>query len=590
VSPPAFVEWGAYTLAIAAVLGPGLVHASTELIGRSDDARYYTWLGWRMGQLIAHGHLVPLRIRDVIAPFGLDLRLVDGYLPSYVSGLFNLLVGPYLAYNATFVTGAALNIVGARSLARRLSRHRVVHVVTAVAFLSAAPIALNPQVGLLPLFWAFTVPVLIGDALDVVAQRQPVKPVRLTLLLIVAYLCSVYFLVFGGLAYVLIVGVAALRQRSRRIPITVAAASAVALIVLSPFIAARVRYDRAETKRGAQTELLADSELFSADTLSMLAQPTRSTVLFPRPTVINDSVARLVDPTHALESTIYPGVVLLAGFVLFVRVRDRRRIPILVAAAVMWVLTLGPSLKFGGHFVWEHGGHPVSWLPYRLLLAVPGLGYLRAPLRIGDVLAALFAAASAIALDRILSGRRAGGTTVAIAATVSAVLIATNLLLPLPSDTLGTTPASERALRDIADIARPGDTVLSVPADCNNAFESYQIFHHTPVVGCAGSFAATPWSKLVPLASSDALAKLRCDLSEYGRIPTSEHPSTKFGPRDVMQLRQVFGVRFVMVDRSLLGIGCPTVAATIPFLERYRSLGGDRRFEILDLSAPRTHA
>ena len=147
--------------------------------------------------------------------------------------------------------------MGARSLARRLSRHRVVHVVTAVAFLTAAPIALNPQVGLLPLFWAFTVPILIGDALDVVAERQRVKPVRLTLLLVVAYLCSVYFLVFGGLAYVLIVAAAALRQRNRRFPtmVAVAAAITIALIVLSPFIVATgpIRPHRNQTRCGHRT-------------------------------------------------------------------------------------------------------------------------------------------------------------------------------------------------------------------------------------------------------------------------------------------------------------------------------------------------
>ena len=82
-----------------------LLHARTQILGAGDDARYYTWLGWRIGQLIAHGHVVPFHVGDVIPPFGLDLRLLDGYLPSYVSGLFNLVVGPVLAFNLTFVTG-----------------------------------------------------------------------------------------------------------------------------------------------------------------------------------------------------------------------------------------------------------------------------------------------------------------------------------------------------------------------------------------------------------------------------------------------------------------------------------------------------
>ena len=51
-------------------------------------------------------------------------------------------------------------------------------------------------------------------------------------------------------------------------------------------------------------------------------------------------------------------------------------------------------------------------------------------------------------------------------------------------------------------LCRPGDTVMRVPADCDPAFETSQVFHHTAIVGCAGSFAADPWSKLVALTRS----------------------------------------------------------------------------------------
>ncbi len=111
-SLPAVAEIAVYAVAIALVVGPGLLHAGTRLVGHSEDGRYYAWLGWAMGRLIAHGHLFPLRISTAIAPFGFDLRLIDGYLPSYVSGLFNLVFGPYLSYNLTFVTGAVLNVLG----------------------------------------------------------------------------------------------------------------------------------------------------------------------------------------------------------------------------------------------------------------------------------------------------------------------------------------------------------------------------------------------------------------------------------------------------------------------------------------------
>ncbi len=574
-----------YVVAIVLVLGPGLLHAGTRLVGRSDDGRYYAWLGWAIGRLIAHGHVVPLRIPNVIAPFGLDLRLVDGYLPSYVSGCFNLAFGPFLSYNLTFVTGAVLNLLAARSLARRLSPRRLVHVIVAVAFVTAPPIALNVQVGLLPLFWAFTLPLLMGDAIDVAAARHQVRPARLAVLLVVAYLCSVYFVVFGGLAYGLIVGVAALRTRSRRIPVTAAIATAIALVVLTPFIVSRVRFDRSEKQRGADTQLVGDSNLFSADALSIVAQPRRSTVLLTRPGAVDKSLLRLVDPTNTLEWTIFPGLLLLVGGGLFLARRDALRIPLAVVGGVMFVFALGPSLKFGGDFLWEHAGKPVSWLPYRLVLAVPALGALRAPFRTGYVLVAVLVAATAVALHRLLVANPQRAVTIAI---VSAGLLATNLLLPLPTDTLGVSPAEKRALREVARVARKGDTLMSVPADCDPAFASLQTLHHAPVVGCAGSFAANPWRSELAYARSTAFTKLRCDRASYGRIATTDRGGPPFDPQDVMQLRHQFGVRFLVVDRKALGgIDCASVAAAFSTLSRYRSLGGDRDLEVLDLSSRR---
>src|SRR5204863_9164084 len=148
----------------------------------------------------------------------------------------------------------------------------------------------------------------------------------------------------------------------------------------------------------------------------------RSSVLLPRPAVVDRSLLRLIDPTHTLEWTIFPGFLLLAGGIVFLTRRDPRRLPLAVVGALAWMLALGPSLKFGGDFVWEHAGKPVSWLPYRLVLAVPALGALRAPFRTGYVLVAVLVAATAIALHRILSERPGHAMAIAVG---SAVLVAT---------------------------------------------------------------------------------------------------------------------------------------------------------------------
>ncbi|MDQ1379971.1 MAG: hypothetical protein QOJ71_690 [Actinomycetota bacterium] len=579
-------EWGVYTIAILLVVWPGVLHARTQIFGTGDDARYYTWLGWHVGRLIAHGHVIPFHMGDVIHPFGLDLRLLDGYLPTYVCGLFNLVAGPILAFNLTFVTGAVLNVVAARSLARRLTSIRVVHVIAAVAFLTAPPIALNVQLGLLPLFWAFSAPLLVADALDVVSGRRPVRPLRLAALLVLAYLCSVYFVVFGGLAYGLIVGTDAVRRRTGRVFGPTAIAVVVAVVVLLPFIVPRIQFDRNESAHGVDTELLSDSNFFSADAVSVIAQPTRSTFLLPRPTFVAKSIVRLPEVHYAIEATMFPGFLLLVGFAAFVFMRDRRRLSLLVSAAVLFLFGLGPSLKVAGNFVWKHGATPVSWLPYRLLLAVPGLGALRAPVRVEYVLVAVLVAATALALHRILT--RAPGR-MAVVAGGAGVLLAMNLLVPVPTTRFDVTAASEQALREIARQARPGDTVLSVPADCDPAFASLQVFHHTSVVGCAGSFAANPWSKLGLLTRSAAFDKLRCDRTAYGRIKTSPMTLSPFASSDIDALRREFGVRFVVVDRSKLGPACVPVEPALPVLQAHRSLGGDARFEVIDLAAPARH-
>ena len=142
--------------------------------------------------------------------------------------------------------------------------------------------------------------------------------------------------------------------------------------------------------------------------------------------------------------------------------------------------------------------------------------------------------------------------------------------------------------------ARTGDTVLSVPADCDPSFASLQVFHHTAVVGCAGSFAANPWSKLRVLTESAAFDKLRCDQTAYGRIATPSARGTPatpapFAAADIAALRRDFGVRFVVVDRSKLAPGCAAVVQALSVLQTYHSLGGDARFQVIDLAAPAAH-
>ncbi|MDQ1479761.1 MAG: hypothetical protein QOI44_622, partial [Actinomycetota bacterium] len=152
----------------------------------------------------------------------------------------------------------------------------------------------------------------------------------------------------------------------------------------------------------------------------------------------------------------------------------------------------------------------------------------------------------------------------------------------------GVSAVEKRALQAVAGLAGNGDTLMSVPADCDPAFVSLQALHHAPVVGCAGSFAANPWRSELGYVRSPAFTKLRCDRVSYGRIATTDRASAAFDTADVTQLRERFGVRFVVVDRAALGRDdCTAAADALSTLSRYRSLGGDRDLEVLDLSSLR---
>jgi hypothetical protein len=199
------------------------------------------------------------------------------------------------------------------------------------------------------------------------------------------------------------------------------------------------------------------------------------------------------------------------------------------------------------------------------------------------VLVSVLVAATAIALQRTVD---AAPRRLWLVGLVAGVLLATNLLVPLPTTDTTTTPASRAALHRIATTARAGDSVLGVPADCDPSFVSLQMFHHAPVVGCAGSFAANPWSKLRTIANDPVVAKLRCDRATYGRLATDDTNPGPLTTADLEALRRRLAVRFLVVDRSKLAAGCDAVRASVPLLEQFRSLGGDDRYEVIDLDQP----
>ena len=577
-----FLEWGVYLVVALVMMWPATFRLTEEFVGWRD-ANYYMWLSWRLGELIQSWDIFSLRLPDIVYPVGVDLKLIDGLLPSLLGGIFNLFASPILAFNLTLVAGTLLNLWGGSTLARSMGATRAVAIIVAIAFATAPALALRMTVHQ-PMYFAFTVPLLLAEAIRALRNEESVSPIRLVLLLFAAYLCSIYFFVFGILAFliVLIVGTVG-KPAFKKVFARVGVAFLLTGIVMSPFIVARLSRDRAETEQGGQPVLLKDSYRAAGDALSVIAQPEGSTIDLPGASRLRDNFRD--DNVH--ESTLFPGFLLLLGLVGLVVWRTRLSLGLGLSAVALWILSLGPSLKVDGSFpVTGDGGAPAPWLPYSLLLKFPGLGSLRSANRISFTLVTVLTACVAYSLVHLFRSTSTSARRAVVMA-LCGLLLVTNLILPLPTSDLSVTTSTESALRAIDERSTPGDSVLLVPSDCvgeSTWAVKLQIFHRTPWVGCQTSASALPWySGLDSYAESAELASLRCKQKVIGRRTTSFTGEETFDQGDVGPLFQQLGVRFYVVAKDLLERpGCRRRDEVVDVLRGMEVLGEDDEWIVVD--------
>lgn len=585
---------------VALVLWPVTVHPGDRLAG-TLDAPYHAWLGWRIGDLWRHGSLLNVTIPDAFAPVGFDLRLVDGLLPAWVTALWNLVTGGslVLSYNLALATGVGLNLWAGRRLAQTLTSRRWVCFAAGVAFATAPALAGSMQAHL-AFVYAFTLPLLLRQAILVARGEGPVAWERIAALFVLAYLCSAYHLVFGALAFVLVVVTwPDSAVWSKAVMARLGLAAAVAGLLLSPFVIARVGYERDERAAGS-TDVVrsAESVAFSADLLGAVTPPESLWADVPVPR------ADLGPQLYAPLRPAFVGYVLLAGAMLLTFTRCPARRPLLVTAGALWALSLGPALHIAGHLVGDDGaGDAPQWLPYRALFAVPGLGALRAPTRASYALAAVLTAALAVALDakldqraeRLTAGRgggliRRGEPAVA---GIIVVLLGLSITSPLPTSDLGISSATQTGLEELARRSPDGsDGILIVPWGCrldDPRIVALQSIHRRPNVGCNPPPTATRWfSGLAPWAGSAELAALRCDPGHIDRRPVPFDPSVRLGgAAGVSRLRKDLGVRYVVIDAGQLpAAGCDSVRDAVATLARYETVSNDGTWTIVDLDRP----
>jgi len=586
-------EWALYVMVALLLMWPVPLHFGSSVAG-NGDVHYYLWLTWAVGQMIRHGHLA-LHIPNVIWPFGSDVRLLDGQVPTLIGGLWQAVVGsPYVAFNLALMTGTLLNIWAGRRLGKLFTDRRAVWIITALAFATAPAIATRMRAHF-TLYFAFAVALLVEEAVKVARGDRPVKPVRLGLLLFLAYLCSIYYLVFGAMAFFLIVALSGRTQVSSfpKAVARMAAGAALALVLLLPFLLPRLQLERTNREHGANTVLLRNTFLSEPDVLSIVTQPKHAWLQLPGQAFLR----RNFRDQGGAETDAFPGYLLLLGGIgglALLRLPLRRSL--LATTLILWMFALGTSPKLDGKFAFvTASGQPVAYMPYAALMHLPGMGSLRTPVRVSFTIAAVLAVPFALSLEWLFARAKEAWQRWAVGG-VAVALLVTNLLLPIGVTRLFGSPGVHRGLEAVAARARPGDTMLTVPTDCRSDkllwSVDLQILHRTPLVGCQASLAAIPWQEALDVyGGSAALASLRCAPGFLGPFTVPFTRQDAFRRADLGQLRKQLGVRFILVARwALRAPACGWLAPAVAKLQRFDVLGADKDWMVIDTRPRRGNA
>jgi hypothetical protein len=596
-------------IAVALVLiWPATFQLGRVIVGYGDSP-YYLWLGWKVADLIHHGQF-PLVIPDITWPYGANLLASDGYLSTLVIGLWNLVASPILAFNLAVITAILANCYAARHLARQLSSHRAIWIVTAIVF-ATAPCITRPILSQYNLVFLFPVALLAAEAVAVAFRAEPIRWLRLALLGFVAYLCSIYVLIFAAIAFLTIIVFGGVLARPRWwIPAAqLAAAALTTAVLMSPFIATHLRLEADERAHGAprltQTN---DTYRDSSDVVSILGSPLYATIPFrPIYSVTGNHPSDLtVGPppyadglTLAVEPVLLPGYPMVLAFGLMLLLRHRLARAVAAAAAVCWLLSLGPTLQVLGEPLLRASPRspPVDWLPYALLGRLPGLGALRAPARaefaIAGVLCIAVALASAWLYGVIASlGSRPVRIGLGVAAgVVISALIATNLTIPNQTSTFPV--ASRTGASMAAAMAKapdgPADGLIDIPADCTGPSGTHQslllqYYYRRPTVGCQQDLASIPWYSGIELyIHSVGLAALRCNPRVLGARTLPYPRLIPLTEPMLDEMKSKLRVRYALVDKRELRTCSWLIDSAMPVIARHRLLVADGDWALYDL-------
>ena len=587
---------GATSIATALVVHHNVLgHFSSQTIGDQGDREWYVYISWKIGEAFRHG-TSPFHLTGLSAPFGYDVLRGDGFLPTFFGGFVNLFIGPTASYNLLLMVSTVLAVVAGLYLARRITPHRSVQLVTALA-IATAPVMFVRFQGHLSLCFAFPLTLVVAEAVEIGRRGGRVRVVRLVIWLLLGFGSSIYFLLIA----VGVLGVAVMLRCLSDVPErkAVLVRSVVALgvvgVLIAPIILQRIEFTNAELDGGSffDSTFATDGIAYNADVLAE-GLPTY-------PTLVN------LPGTHKFLRNIvgdsgegnfsFPGLLLITlGIGGLVALRTRGTMAVLISAGCLWVLTLGPVADvYGLGTVGLPGTDaPVQWLPFKLLGHLPMLSGLRAPGRLSLGLPPLLGVGLAFALHQCIVNSAAAGRLVSRRAGASMLAVAAVLVFNVP--TFRTSPpainsdAAATMLRSLKTLPGRVGRVAPVPS-CQGVLvgteSSLQIWHGLESVGCQGQYLALPFaSEMKAYRESPDLASLRCDPNILGYVQTGFPADHHTLSPDLADLRVGLGIRFLIINKGFLPT-CPGVEAAVQTLrDRYTVIPGDDQWEAIDLDSP----
>jgi hypothetical protein len=544
------------------------------------DANQYIWFGWRFGQALRDGEVVPTVFADVVVPAGLDVLTLDGALPLYVLGLLNLPLGPVAAYNLLLLGIAALNVWAGYRLAAMVTAHLAV-CLAAGAALATAPSLIWRYSGHLGISCLFAAALLFAEGLLMVRDGRAPTPWRLGLLLSVAALVSVYQLVLGGLGLAVCLVFAVRRDRAADMVWRLGAALAGAAVVLLPFLLVRLAFERAEVAAGRgdlfDGWMVFYRSAFVNDVIGLLP---------PSNLLVAERLPALLTPEYLRhEGFLYPGLAALLALGALVALCSPYRWPILTFAAFSWILGLGtvPHVRGGPLRLL---GQSVEWGPMTPLYLLPGTDGMRIPGRLALGVALAAVGALAVLGHHVWQTVSRPAHRAVLVAGFAFTLVLNRVDTNVVSDFV------DRPTREaLGRLSTQGDgAMLVVPADCDGIEVEYlllQVYAQVPMAGCTAPHLAVPWfSELDPYASSRGMAALRCRPTDLGPFRATNWPAdTALGPADVADLRDELGIRWLILDHGTLAAPrCDTVRGqSVPVLGALARTMPGERWEIVDL-------